>query len=84
MLTNIRLTAKRQTLFASAAMTIPRLVREVLMAVISLNLSPWDWLFCTRSLPARSTKHREAGCRQNGAVESGTQCQWSGTSGAVM
>lgn len=48
------------TLLASALMTIPRLDREPLMAVISLNRSPCDWLFSMRSLPARSTRHKVA------------------------
>ena len=48
------------TLLASALMTMPRLDRELLMAVISLKRSPWDWLFTIRSLPAKSTRQREA------------------------
>ena len=51
-----------QTLLASAVMTMPRLDREPLMAVISLKRSPWDWLFSIRSLPAKSTRHRVALC----------------------
>lgn len=39
------------------------------MAVISLKRSPWDWLFCTRSLPARSTKHREAADRHRNTCQ---------------
>lgn len=57
---NFSLLFHRQTLLARAEMTMPRLVREELIAVISLNRSPWDWLFWTRSLPARSTKHKDA------------------------
>lgn len=46
------------------------------MAVISLKRSPWDWLFCTRSLPARSTKHREAADRhRNTGQDSHTRTQ---------
>lgn len=48
------------TLLASALMTIPRLDKEPLMAVISLKRSPWDWLLSIRSLPAKSTRHRVA------------------------
>uniref|UniRef100_A0A8C5AWH1 Uncharacterized protein n=1 Tax=Gadus morhua TaxID=8049 RepID=A0A8C5AWH1_GADMO len=46
-------------------MTRPRLEREPLMAVISLKRSPWAWLFSTRSLPARSTRHRVAAGRES-------------------
>lgn len=57
------------TLLASAVMTIPRLDKEPLMAVISLKRSPWDWLFIIRSLPAKSTRHREAADEQDAQVK---------------
>lgn len=52
------------TLLARALMTMPKLEREPLMAVISLKRSPWDWLLTMRSLPAKSTRHKVA-AREN-------------------